>query len=519
MNSIPLRKKNSSLGRSFLVISFCVCAANLFGQTTNLVSLTTFESDGRPRYSYPYHYTYGGPDPGGSIESFNTFYYDPNDTGLTNAMAQFVFDDTVFATFLATYPGGGFGYGFGGGANFDNDTTKFISTNREDYIVSFDCRVEGLQPASTSANGEFQIRFDAPDDTIQPPDPDGNSDTLLQVNIGFSASSNWTHYAFTLDQGGIGGGSDEDFALYQSFINNINFAMNWNNPEPFGYDGDNAIYMDNIRLDVIQRVATNPPPTVDIPILFWNFDDKPVYYNYQYTYSQNNTPEFVAQASYGPLGVGGSNANVLTFDDSIFTNGAPAYAGAGTGFSGPMDASQFTTTNLASYRLDFDYRVLGLDPSKTSTPGQMQLAIRTNGNAVLTVNFDVSLKTNWQTFSATLNKGGNGGGSAAAFAQNLSKIDSIQPNFQVTAVPFDFGLDGDNTVILDNIRFARVQVGLPPLTIDRSGGNVVITWSGPAKLQSAVNVAGPYTDVTGATSPYSPPATGPARFFRTQWVP
>ena len=92
MNSIPLQKKNSSLGRSFLVISFCVCAANLFGQTTNLVSLTTFESDGRPRYSYPYHYTYGGPDPGGSIESFNTFYYDPNDTGLTNAMKPLLTD-------------------------------------------------------------------------------------------------------------------------------------------------------------------------------------------------------------------------------------------------------------------------------------------------------------------------------------------------------------------------------------------------------------------------------------------
>jgi hypothetical protein len=519
MKQIPMQNKNSLLGRSLLIISFCACAASLFGQTTNLISLTTFEADGRPRFGYQYHYTYGGADPGSSDGIFNTLYYDPNDFGLTNAMGQYTFDDTIFDGFLAANPGGGFGYGFGGGANFDNDTTKFISTNREDYIISFDCRVEGLQPGTTSANGQFQLRFDSPDDTIQPPDPDSSSDTLLQVNIDLSAGSNWTHYAYTLDQGGIGGGSEEDFALYQSVINNINFAMNWNNPDAFGYDGDNAIYLDNVRLDVIQRAATNPPPIVDIPILFWNFDDKPVTYNYAYTYSQNNTPEFTAQAFFGPLGVGDSNANVMTFDDSIFTNGAPAYAGAGSGFSGPMDATQFTSTNLGSYRLEFDYRVLGLDPSKTSTPGQMQLGIRTNGNAVLTLNFDVTLKSNWQTFSATLNKGANGGGSAAAFAQNLTRIDSVQPNFQITAVPFDYGLDGDNTVIVDNVRLVRQQVGLPPLTISSSGGNVLVTWSGPAKLQSAPSVSGPYTDVTGATSPYSPPATGAARFFRTQWVP
>jgi hypothetical protein len=518
MSSNP-RHINSHAGRILLLTSLLVSTSSLLAQTTNLISLTTFESDGRPRYGYQYHYTYGGADPGGSIESFNTLYYDPNDVGQTNAMGQLTFDDTVFNGFLAANPGGGFGYGLGGAGNFDNDTTKFISTNREDYLLSFDCRVEGLLSGTTSASGQYQIRFDSPDDTIQPPDPDSNPDTLLQVNFDITPGSNWTHYVFTLDQGSIGGGSEENFALYQSFINNINFAINLNNPEAFGYDGDNAVYLDNIRLDVIQRAVTNPPPIVDIPILFWNFDDKPVFYHYAYTYSQNNTPEFTAQASYAPLGVGGSNANVLTFDDSIFTNGTPAYAGAGSGFSGPMDASQFTTTNLASYRLDFDYRVLGLDPTKTSTPGQMQLAIRTNGNAVLTVNFDVTLKSNWQTFSATLNKGGNGGGSAAAFAQNLSIIDSIQPNFQVTAVPFDYGLDGDNTVVVDNVRLVRLQVGLPPLTITHSGPNAVVTWSGPAKLQGANNVVGPYTDLTGVTNFYSVPITNAARFFRTQWVP
>jgi hypothetical protein len=104
----------------------------------------------------------------------------------------------------------------------------------------------------TAANGEFQILFEAPDDTIQPPDADGNADGLMQININFTASSNLTHYVFTLDQGGIVVGSQENFALYQSFFNNINFAVNWNIPEAFGYNGDNAIVLD-IQLDVINE--------------------------------------------------------------------------------------------------------------------------------------------------------------------------------------------------------------------------------------------------------------------------
>ena len=47
------------------------------------------------------------------------------------------------------------------------------------------------------------------------------------------------------------------------------------------------------------------------------------------------------------------------------------------------------------------------------------------------------------------------------------------------------------------------------------GRNVVITWTGSGVLQSALSVAGPYQDVTGASSPYtnSPPLAR-TRFFR-----
>jgi hypothetical protein len=57
-------------------------------------------------------------------------------------------------------------------------------------------------------------------------------------------------------------------------------------------------------------------------------------------------------------------------------------------------------------------------------------------------------------------------------------------------------------------------VGGPELSIGRDGANVVVTYTGT--LQSADTVNGTYTDVSGATSPYSVPATGSSKFFRAR---
>jgi hypothetical protein len=55
----------------------------------------------------------------------------------------------------------------------------------------------------------------------------------------------------------------------------------------------------------------------------------------------------------------------------------------------------------------------------------------------------------------------------------------------------------------------------PTIAISRSEAGVVIQYTGV--LQSAESVAGPYTDVAGASSPYTVPAAGPnTRFYRTR---
>jgi hypothetical protein len=503
--------------------------------TTNLISLTTFEPDARPAWTYGYNYGYPT-NPGGS-NPVNSYYYDVNDVEFTNAMIQLSFDDTLYEDLITNNASAGFGVGFGGALTFNLDGTLFSQSDRGLYILSFDARVEGLTAGVTSAAGEMQARFDAPDDTILPPDGNGDLDTVLQVNIPFVAGSNWTHYVFTLNQGGIGGGSDASFAAYRTAISEPRFGCNLHMPNAaFGYDVDNAIYVDNIKLEVIEPdPAPVQPPTVEVVIADWNFDDKPAVNLYAYTYAGPSAwAGFSANAQFGSGGVGGSNGWSMAIDTSVFvdaTSGTLQWAGAGTGCNGPIDASLFSTTNLSMYKLYVDAKVEGLSTEKSVTGAEMQFAIRApddtiqppDGNGdpdtLLQANFNVTLQTNWQTFVLSLDKASVGGGSKALFNQHLDKISTVQPNFQITGASGDYGTDNDNVVTLDNLRLVRLLVGLPALTIEKTGPNARVTWSGPAKLQSAPALTGPWTDVPNATSPYTAAAADAGQYFRTQWVP
>jgi hypothetical protein len=46
------------------------------------------------------------------------------------------------------------------------------------------------------------------------------------------------------------------------------------------------------------------------------------------------------------------------------------------------------------------------------------------------------------------------------------------------------------------------------------GGSMVIRWTGGVPLQSADSIGGPWSTVAGATSPYTPPAGGTAKYYR-----
>ncbi len=70
---------------------------------------------------------------------------------------------------------------------------------------------------------------------------------------------------------------------------------------------------------------------------------------------------------------------------------------------------------------------------------------------------------------------------------------------------------------LDNVQLT-VGTSCPPrLSIDRDGSNVVVTFDGV--LETATSVTGPWTELTGQTSPYVTTPTDPARFFRARSNP
>jgi hypothetical protein len=88
---------------------------------------------------------------------------------------------------------------------------------------------------------------------------------------------------------------------------------------------------------------------------------------------------------------------------------------------------------------------------------------------------------------------------------------------------------GIGTNTLDTLRigtsFTDVATILAPLTpnpiplnIAVSGSSVMLTWTNSAfTLQSATSVAGPYSDVPGAASPYTTSTAGAQKYFRLKF--
>jgi hypothetical protein len=516
---------------SSAAVGFALAAAAGFttkvsADTTNLLANTTFDADGPAGWAYGYFY---GDNGLGVYEPVDRAYYEPQDTDQTNAVCRFAFD-------LSALTGNNnFGVGFGGPQFQPNaDPALFVSTNREDYIFSFDARVEGLRPDRTTGNATMQVQF--MNDAQTP-------HNILQVNLPFTPGANWTRFTFHLDEGSLGSDtSDKTFTQGRDGITSLQFNVDLYGPsDAFGFDADNAVLLDNLTLNVVARDAsTNTAPTsVASTIVDWNFDNKPINYSYQYAWTEHGSqPTMSADISAPGEGVDGSNAWVLHMDNSALAGDVPAWAGGGTGGEGPTDFSGFQSPDLNSYRLSFDARALGLAPDQTQATAALQMFLRgpddtiqpsdtdTNLDLIVQLNFPLTgLNPDWQNFTYTLNQGAIAGGSKTNFTAWFNKISQLQTQWQIESAASEatWGFDSNNALAIDNFKLERIATGCPPLTINKQGAQLVMTWSAPssgtAKLQSGTSVNGPFTDVSGAASPYTVPSSGALKFYRTVWVP
>jgi len=96
-------------------------------------------------------------------------------------------------------------------------------------------------------------------------------------------------------------------------------------------------------------------------------------------------------------------------------------------------------------------------------------------------------------------------------------IGTITPNTTSPTVTFTYvsGM-GSGRFYADAVRFTSLLPAPGTMAAGMAGTNMVINWSGSFTLQSATNVAGPYTDVPGPViaGPYTNALTGGQQFFR-----
>ena len=109
--------------------------------------------------------------------------------------------------------------------------------------------------------------------------------------------------------------------------------------------------------------------------------------------------------------------------------------------------------------------------------------------------------TNWHGSAS------GGGATQLYFGSNANGLTSQQ----LAKIRFNVSTNLYPAVILAT---GEVVPQMQTLTLSRSGNALTLRWEPGWTLQSSTNVAGPYQNVLGAVSPYTPPMDGPRRFFR-----
>jgi hypothetical protein len=186
-------------------------------------------------------------------------------------------------------------------------------------------------------------------------------------------------------------------------------------------------------------------------------------------------------------------------------NGVGEYFTHVYGFSGAFRARVFASTNGAA-------------------PGKFRLAISVSSFTPVQFPQDLSPNQSYVVISRYNSATGESVlwvDAASETSQNVSATDTAST---ITAYGIAFRQStGIGSMTIDDLVvgstfadvFTEPAISPIPLQISLAGGDVTLTWANPAfKLYSASTVNGTYTEIIGATSPYSTPISGNERYFR-----
>ena len=209
-----------------------------------------------------------------------------------------------------------------------------------------------------------------------------------------------------------------------------------------------------------------------------------------------------ARILVGPDDPGTHVANVLFFVDDMvnpcFTHALPA---GSVGFNSLhfLGCSIFApaTTETSGYFDTLTFQAVN-DPYIVQQP----VSVATNYGSSVTFGV-VAMATGYQW-----KKNGSVIGGATSSALVLHSVSALDEGTYTCVV------SGANAPVTSSPATLSVSGSPPFLNAALVGSSVVITWQGSNPLLSATNVTGPYSPVTGATSPYTvPQPLGARRFF------
>jgi hypothetical protein len=155
--------------------------------------------------------------------------------------------------------------GFGPGAVENPLPFVLTSSNKASYRVYIAAKAGGIvDGASTNIQGSFDLLFKVPAGAESP--SNASPAVVFDLNPSLTLTTNWQSYVFdNMPIGVNNGGSQALFNQYISQVNQMQVQLvaqgNPNNiATQFGYDNDNTVDIDNIK--VVQLVPGLPPVSV-----------------------------------------------------------------------------------------------------------------------------------------------------------------------------------------------------------------------------------------------------------------
>jgi hypothetical protein len=536
--------------QQMLVIGFLVgILSATSAQTTNVILQTDFDGDaGEGNYSYAYGYCVAGTSAGPSAAGFSGGGVQTG-VGVDGTSANYISPDYTQLPSDPNWTNPDITYAYavvGLATGFGAPISTITPTNATgSFILSADLEVQGLLTNLPNTDVSIsKLQF-----------IDGNGNILFDfVGDAGLVGSNFVHVAVPLSS--LSQASDATdpisdltnaaiVATISSFV--VEFSVNGLEgtigsgqlaSPPFGFSNTGALIVDNLELDQIIGSAV-PTPTVERPIWQANFDNTfPNDGDYGFN-DRDGSPNATGTWAINPTnGVGGSASFEYTVDFSSWSNNPPvSYSGFGLGADESPLPCALTSSSQTSYRVYLSAKVGGTSAGITNVPGQVDLSFFIpNGTEVYDLTAPFEFSTNWQSYefdgTTNLQVATWLTGAQEMFDQEVTNVNEMELQLSAEGSPDIgalFGYTTNATMDIDNIKVVELVPGLAPLTIIQANGQTTVTWTDPAtggtaQLQSATNVAGPYINVTSASSaaeasPYTVPPGSNQQFFRTVWVP